>query len=124
MRSLTVEDLTRCNDDRNLPAVEGVTVLRLRRGEILGVAGVQGNGQTELVEALTGMRDPLQRGQYSSSKGKNMTNASPRKITEKGVGHVPEDRQRDGSRIELYSDAQYGAMHTYYKEAISPIRLW
>jgi ABC-type uncharacterized transport system ATPase subunit len=58
------------------------------------VAGVQGNGQTELVEALTGMRS-VQMGCIIIG-GQPATNASPRKVTEMGVAHVPEDRQRDG----------------------------
>ena len=75
------------HDDRDLPAVEGVN-FGLQRGEILGLAGVQGNGQTELVEALTGLR-AVQAGRIFI-KGEDMTGAAPRKITEKGIGHVPE----------------------------------
>ena len=80
-------------DDRDGMAVNGVS-FEVRAGEVLGVAGVQGNGQTELVEALTGMRH-AENGQVSIA-GDNATNASPRQITEMGVAHVPEDRQRDG----------------------------
>ena len=103
------------HDDRGLPAVEGVN-LGLQRGEILGVAGVQGNGQTELVEALTGMRS-VDDGRFYI-KGEDMTGASPRRVTEKGVGHVPEDRQRDGMVASFF------VMHnlvlcTYYQNNFS-----
>ena len=63
-------------------------------GEILGIAGVQGNGQTELVEALTGLRK-VSKGQIKIN-GVDVSHATPRKITELGVAHIPEDRQRDG----------------------------
>ncbi len=81
------------NDDRNLPAVKRVT-LEVRSGEIVGLAGVQGNGQTELVEAITGLR-PALHGRVLLD-GKNITNASPRAVTLAGVAHVPEDRQKNG----------------------------
>lgn len=80
-------------DDRGLPAVEGVT-FDIHYGEILGLAGVQGNGQTELVEAITGLR-PVKSGQVVIRE-KDMTHASPREITLSGTGHVPEDRQKVG----------------------------
>jgi simple sugar transport system ATP-binding protein len=63
-------------------------------GEVFGLAGVQGNGQTELVEAITGMRHVA--GGKVHINGQDITNASPRVITEAGTAHVPEDRQRDG----------------------------
>jgi ABC-type uncharacterized transport system ATPase subunit len=68
--------------------------LSVRAGEVLGIAGVQGNGQTELVEVLTGLR-PATNGSVSIL-GQDVTNAAPRKITELGVAHIPEDRQRNG----------------------------
>jgi simple sugar transport system ATP-binding protein len=66
----------------------------VRAGEILGVAGVQGNGQTELVQALTGLH-PAESGSVRLL-GHEITRASPREITELGSAHVPEDRQQDG----------------------------
>ena len=66
----------------------------VKRGEILGIAGVQGNGQTELVEAITGLRK-VDSGSIRLMN-ENISNASPRKITELGSAHIPEDRQRDG----------------------------
>jgi simple sugar transport system ATP-binding protein len=66
----------------------------VRVGEIFGIAGVQGNGQTELVCALTGIFKP-ESGEVSIL-GKDVTSASPRQIIELGVSHIPEDRQEDG----------------------------
>jgi ABC-type uncharacterized transport system ATPase subunit len=89
---LEVEDLHVMDDQHNV-TVRGVS-LDVQAGEILGVAGVQGNGQTELVEALTGLR-PVLSGQVRIL-GQDTTRAAPRHILELGVAHVPEDRQRDG----------------------------
>ncbi len=83
----------RVRDDRQLLAVRDVD-LTVRAGEILGIAGVQGNGQTELVAALTGLR-PSEAGTVRIA-GVDVTNATPRQISELGVAHIPEDRQRDG----------------------------
>lgn len=80
-------------DDRKNLAVKGVS-FQVHAGEILGIAGVQGNGQSELVEALTGLR-PILEGEVKILND-HTTRASPRLILEKGVAHVPEDRQRDG----------------------------
>ncbi len=80
-------------DDRHLEAVKGVS-FQVRAGEILGIAGVQGNGQKELVEALTGLR-PFIKGKVDLL-GKDVSGASPRRIREAGSAHVPEDRQNDG----------------------------
>ena len=80
-------------NDRGAVAVNGVS-FDVHAGEVLGVAGVQGNGQTELVEALTGLRNVFE-GNVTID-GQNATKSTPRKITEMGVAHVPEDRQRDG----------------------------
>jgi ABC-type uncharacterized transport system ATPase subunit len=89
---LEVEDL-RVPDDRGQVAVDGVT-FGVRAGEILAVAGVQGNGQTELVEALTGLARPT--GGTIRLEGEDLTHASPRRVLHSGVAHVPEDRQKDG----------------------------
>jgi simple sugar transport system ATP-binding protein len=89
---LDVADL-RVLDDRHLVAVDGVS-FQVKAGEILGIAGVQGNGQKELVEALTGLR-PSAEGKVSIL-GQDTSKSSPRAITEAGSAHVPEDRQRDG----------------------------
>ncbi len=88
----------------------------VRAGEIVGVAGVQGNGQTELVESLTGLR-PAQGGAVRLL-GKDVTHASPRVITEAGTSHVPEDRQRDGLVLS-YPIADNLIMNTYYLPPIA-----
>jgi len=80
-------------DQRHQPALRGVDLF-VRAGEVLGVAGVQGNGQTELVEVLTGLRPAT--GGLVRTAGQDVTNAPPRRITELGVAHIPEDRQNDG----------------------------
>jgi simple sugar transport system ATP-binding protein len=81
------------HDERDVPAVDGVS-LDIYAGEILGIAGVQGNGQTELVEALTGLRDIVSGS--VTLLGESIVGASPRHITELGSAHVPEDRQKMG----------------------------
>ena len=86
--------------------------LEIREGEILGIAGVQGNGQTELVRAITG----LSRAQSGTIilLGKNVTKSSPRTITELGSAHIPEDRQKDG--LVLKSSVEDNlVLNTYYQ---------
>lgn len=107
---LEVEDL-RVYDDRHLLAVDGVS-FQIRAGEILGIAGVQGNGQTELVEALTGLR-PIESGSIRLL-GKDCTGASPRQIRELMSAHVPEDRQRDGLVLS-FTVADNMVLNTYYE---------
>jgi simple sugar transport system ATP-binding protein len=80
-------------DDRGQAAVDGVD-LDVRAGEIVAVAGVQGNGQTELVEALFGLRRPVS-GSITLN-GTELIGRSPHQVLNLGVGYVPEDRQRDG----------------------------
>jgi len=98
-------------DERHQIAVDGVS-FDVQAGEVLGVAGVQGNGQTELVEALTGLR-PAQAGKVTLL-GHDITRANPRKITELGSAHVPEDRQRDGL-ILAFPVADNLVLNTYYQ---------
>jgi general nucleoside transport system ATP-binding protein len=89
---LDVKDLS-VENDLGLPAVRDVS-FEVRTGEILGIAGVEGNGQRELVEALTGLR--RSRSTSVSVQGASAAGASPRDIHLMGVGHVPEDREKDG----------------------------
>jgi simple sugar transport system ATP-binding protein len=98
-------------DDRHQVAVDGVS-FEVRAGEVLGIAGVQGNGQTELVEALTGLRSP--QGGSVFIENTEITHASPRQITELGVAHIPEDRQQDGL-ILSFPVADNLVMNTYYQ---------
>ncbi len=107
---LEVKDLS-VLDDRKLEAVKGIE-FQVRAGEVLGIAGVQGNGQTELVEALTGLR-PFRQGQITF-EGQTLKDISPRKIREIGSAHVPEDRQRDGLVLP-FSVADNLVLNTYYQ---------
>jgi simple sugar transport system ATP-binding protein len=105
---LEVEDL-HVLDDRELPAVRGVS-LSVRAGEIVGIAGVDGNGQTELVEALTGLRS-VESGRFAV-QGKDLTGSSTERILDSGVGHIPEDRQRRGLVLE-FTLAENLALHDF-----------
>ncbi|NPA89834.1 MAG: ABC transporter ATP-binding protein [Chloroflexi bacterium] len=98
-------------DERGEPAVRGVD-LDVRAGEIVGIAGVQGNGQTELVEAITGLRDPEDG--TITVKGVDLTWASSRRFFEQGAAHVPEDRQRDGLVLS-YPVRDNLILNMYYK---------
>ena len=89
---LRVENLS-IRDDRDLPAVDDLS-LEVHAGEIFGIAGVEGNGQRELVEGLAGMR-PKHGGTVRLGQ-LDITKMSVRKIAEHGVGHVPEDRNKHG----------------------------
>jgi len=90
--AIEVKDLF-VRDERNNMIVRGVS-FDVRVGEVLGIAGVQGNGQTELVYALTGLLRAVS-GKISIL-GRPVEHASPRKILERGIAHVPEDRQKHG----------------------------
>ena len=111
---LVVENL-KVLDNRLQMTVNGAS-LDVHAGEILGIAGVQGNGQTELVEALTGLRT-VQEGTVSID-GQDVTNASPRKITESGVAHIPEDRQEDGLVLSFPVHDNF-VINTYYRPPFS-----
>ena len=92
-----VRDLV-VRDDRGLVAVDNVS-FDVRAGEILALAGVQGNGQTELVEAIAGMRK-VESGSITLH-GRDITNSTPRETLDAGLGHIPEDRQRDGLVLSM-----------------------
>jgi general nucleoside transport system ATP-binding protein len=97
-------------DDRKIETVKNVS-FEVRKGEILGIAGVQGNGQTELAEAMTGLR--------RANSGEirivddNVFNHPPRDLVEKGMGHIPEDRQRHGFVMQ-YPVADNLVLCSYY----------
>ncbi len=97
-------------DDRKLIAVDHLS-LTVRAGEILGIAGVQGNGQTELVEAITGLRSVL--AGHMSINGQDLANHRPRRITETGVAHVPEDRSKNGI-VGSFPVKDNMVLQTYY----------
>ncbi len=108
---LVLEHLT-VFDDRGLEAVRELS-FEVRAGEILGIAGIDGNGQTELIEALTGLRRPAE-GRIELA-GRDVSHASPRRLIEAGVGHIPEDRLRRGLVLE-FSLAENLALQDYRKE--------
>src|SRR6202022_3185698 len=94
---LGVESLT-VEDDRRQVAVDAVS-LEVRAGEIVGLAGVEGNGQNELVEAIVGLRMP--RCGTILLGGRDITHASTYSTLAAGLGHIPADRQRMGVVLEL-----------------------
>ncbi|MFQ5420840.1 MAG: ABC transporter ATP-binding protein [Anaerolineae bacterium] len=106
---LAVDDLV-VKDDRGQTAVEGVS-FQVRAGEILGIAGVQGNGQRELVEGLTGLRS-IESGAMRIN-GTECAQFLPRQITELGVAHIPEDREKHGL-IMGYPIADNMVLNQYY----------
>jgi simple sugar transport system ATP-binding protein len=108
---LQVEDL-HVLDDRELPAVRGVS-FEVRAGEIVGIAGVDGNGQSELIDALTGLRR-IQSGRVVVA-GREIRHATPRDMLHAGVGHIPEDRQRRGLVLE-FTIAENVALHDFREE--------
>ena len=108
---LEIQDL-RAADDRGLETVRGVA-FEARAGEIVGIAGVDGNGQSELVEVLSGLRRPLGGGVRVA--GRDVTGAGAREILDLGVGHIPEDRQRRGLVLD-FTLAENLALHDYSKE--------
>ena len=89
---LNVEDLW-VHDARGLLAVKGVS-LNIRKGEIVGIAGVEGNGQSELVEALTGLRKTSQGS--INYLGENIASSTPKNIRRKKIAHITEDRTNTG----------------------------
>ena len=111
---LSIKDLV-VNENRGVPAVKQLN-LDVRGGEIVGIAGIDGNGQSELVQAITGLRK-VKSGSITI-KGQDVTHLTTRKITELSVGHVPEDRHRDGLVLEM-TLAENMALQTYYKEPMS-----
>ncbi|MDS7979819.1 ABC transporter ATP-binding protein [Streptococcus pneumoniae] len=108
---LSIKDLV-VNENRGVPAVKNL-YLDVRAGEIVGIAGIDGNGQSELIQAITGLRK-VESGSIEL-KGDSIVGLHPRQITELSVGHVPEDRHRDGLILEMMISENI-ALQTYYKE--------
>jgi general nucleoside transport system ATP-binding protein len=103
------------SDDRGLPAVRGVS-FDVRAGEIVGLAGVDANGQSELVEALTGLRRP-DAGRIEV-EGRDLTHANARHVIDASVGHIPEDRHRRGLVLE-FDLAENLCLHAYRRPGLS-----
>lgn len=111
---LKVEKLV-VKDHRGVEAVKGVD-LTVRAGEIVGLAGVDGNGQTEFIEALTGLRKS-ESGKIQL-KDKDLFGKSPREITDSGLAHIPEDRHKRGLILK-YSLFENSVLGTYYRKPFS-----
>jgi simple sugar transport system ATP-binding protein len=107
---LCVTNLTAL-DDRKHQTVNGVS-FEVRAGEILGIAGVQGNGQTELVEVLTGLRAPAG-GQITIGEA-DLSHGTPRDYTLAGAAHIPEDRHRYGMVLQ-YTVADNMVLNSYFQ---------
>ncbi|MGM8214530.1 ABC transporter ATP-binding protein [Bacillaceae bacterium W0354] len=102
-------------DNRGVDMVRGLD-LEVRKGEIVGIAGVDGNGQSELIEAITGLRK-VESGKIDLN-GKEITNLKPRKVTESGVGHIPQDRHKFGLLLD-YPIGENMVLQTYYQPPFS-----
>jgi len=105
---LSVEDL-HVVDERGIEKVRGVS-FEVRTGEVVGIAGVDGNGQSELIDAITGLAK-IQRGKVRVA-GQEVQGVGARGMLDAGVGHIPEDRQRRGLVLE-FSIAENIALHDY-----------
>lgn len=106
-------------DSRKVEMVKGLN-LEVRAGEIVGIAGVDGNGQSELIEAITGLKK-AQNGSIELN-GKAITNLSPRKVTESGVGHIPQDRHKFGLVLD-FPIGENIVLQTYYKKPYSKYKV-
>jgi general nucleoside transport system ATP-binding protein len=113
---LRVEDL-HVLDDRGIAKVNGVS-FDVRAGEIVGIAGVDGNGQSELIDAIAGLQK-IRSGSVELA-GRTYDSASAREMLDAGLGHIPEDRQRRGLVLE-FTIAENIALHDYAK---SPDAKW
>lgn len=111
---LEIKDLV-VTDARNIPSVNGLD-LDVKAGEILGIAGVDGNGQSELIEGITGLRK-IKSGSIKIN-GKETSHLSTRKITETGIGHIPEDRHKHGLVLD-YTVGENIVLQTYYQRPYS-----
>jgi simple sugar transport system ATP-binding protein len=111
---LSIDDL-HVRDDRELETVQGLT-FSVRCGEIVGIAGVDGNGQSELAEAIAGMRKVASG--TIRLRDRDVTDASPRGAAEAGIGHIPQDRQRHGLVLD-FSISENTVLHDYERAPIS-----
>lgn len=111
---LCIESLT-VADNRGIDKVKNLN-LTVRAGEIVGIAGIDGNGQSELVEGITGLRK-VKSGKILL-KGKDVTGQKTRKMTEAGIGHIPQDRHKHGLILDFPISYNI-ALQIYYQEPIS-----
>src|SRR5436190_8713463 len=101
------------SDDRGVPKVRGVS-FQIRAGEIVGFAGVDGNGQTELIDCITGLRHP-ESGTITVAGKQLAAHASPRDALDAGMGHIPEDRHRRGLVLD-FTLAENLVLHDFETE--------
>ncbi|MDA5107310.1 ABC transporter ATP-binding protein [Brevibacillus thermoruber] len=106
---LSVENVTAMGN-RGVNALNGIS-FEVRAGEILGIAGVDGNGQSELIEVLTGLRKAS--GGRILLKGQDITNRLPREISEAGLSHIPEDRHKRGLVLD-FTMSENMVLETYF----------
>ncbi|TFE03440.1 ABC transporter ATP-binding protein [Jeotgalibacillus sp. R-1-5s-1] len=113
----TVLEISKLNvkDSRGVDAVRNLD-LTVRSGEIVGIAGVDGNGQSELIEAITGLKK-IQSGSVKLN-GKEISKYKTRKITEAGVGHIPQDRHKHGLVLD-FPIGDNMVLQTYYSKPYS-----
>ena len=111
---LELEDVS-CGSDRGTPGLRGVSV-EVRSGEILGIAGVSGNGQRELAEAITGLRKVT--GGKVRLEGEDVTNMLPAELTDRMLSYIPEERMKDGM-IKDFSVAENMVLREHQKPPYS-----
>lgn len=111
---LAIRDLV-VEDERKIPLVNHLN-LTVHSGEILGIAGVDGNGQSELIEAIAGLRK-IKSG-HIFINGKDVSGFSPRKVFESGVGHIPQDRHKHGLVLD-YTIGENMVLQSYYQKPFS-----
>ena len=108
-------DQVACGSDRSTPGLRGVS-LEVHSGEILGIAGVSGNGQRELAETITGLRKVT--GGNIFLEGEDITSLTPGKITDRMLSYIPEERMRDGM-IKNFSVAENMILREHHKQPFS-----
>lgn len=108
-------DEIQCGSDRGTPGLRGIS-LEVRSGEILGIAGVSGNGQRELAESITGLRKVT--GGRVQLEGQNVTNFPPADLTGRMLSYIPEERMRDGM-IKDFSIAENMILREHHKQPYS-----
>ena len=111
---LSLSDVT-VKDARGVEAVKQLS-LSVRSGEIVGIAGVDGNGQSELIEAITGLRKT--NAGTITLNGKQLQNMPPRKVTEAGIGHIPQDRHKHGLVLD-FPIGENIVLQSYYQKPYS-----
>ena len=111
---LQLEDVS-CGSDRGTPGLRGVS-LELCSGEILGIAGVSGNGQRELAESITGLRK-ITEGRVTL-EGENVTGFAPGNLTDRMLSYIPEERMRDGM-IKNFTIAENMVLREHHKQPYS-----